>query len=66
MVGINEVNEMNKMDETDEKELLEKIERDKAQAKAQDRKRNLSIELETVCDEDLLKLIEEIMNDPLF
>lgn len=47
-------------DETSEKEFLEKLNQDK------NRKQNLSIELETVGDDELIKLIEEILNDPLF
>ena len=47
------------MDEKGEKEFLEKINRDKT------RKQDLSIELETVSDDDLLRLIEEMLNDPL-
>jgi hypothetical protein len=48
------------MDEKDEKEFLEKISKDKT------RKQDLSIELETVSDDDLLRLIEEMLADPLF
>ena len=48
------------MDEKGEKEFLERINRDKT------RKQDLSIELETVSDDDLLKLIEEMLYDPLF
>ncbi|MHB8963651.1 MAG: hypothetical protein ACYC5K_10920 [Saccharofermentanales bacterium] len=48
------------MDEKDEKEFLEKISKDKT------RKQDLSIELETVSDDDLLRLIKEMLADPLF
>ncbi len=48
------------MDEKGEKEFLERINRDKT------RKQDLSIELETVSDDDLLRLIEEMLYDPLF
>jgi hypothetical protein len=47
-------------DDKKEKEFLEKMSQEKS------RKQELSIALETISNEELLKLIEEMMNDPLF